>query len=243
MDLFPTLVQLVTGRVIERNSIVDESGMTLDGTSVLSPASLPLYTYSQYPRCRMISNADGSSKCVNSDYSCDRLPNIFMGYMVRTATEKYVEWRPFVDSQTDCTQPNWPGLNPKLRIRMEKWIGIDANKTGTDWKIVPPQRELYNDYQSTASWGSWENSNVLVRSSLTTIARSLELSVAIRWMFDQDFAGGNFGQPCSGNGAVKLKIPLAWTSLRVQPSMANVTCSCNQGWIGPVCATQRSERM
>lgn len=197
-----------------------------------------VYTFSQYPRCASISGRTGW-QCVNSPQACGRIPNKWMGYMVRTSSAKYVEWRPFNDVFVGCRKPSWNGLPEKLQRQFLSVNQIDPTRTGASWNQIPVQRELFTDYSinPTFTWGEWEKSNTLVDNNgdQSTIADALEFGAAIRWRFDPTFAPGSAVQPCSGNGVVKLKNRTAWTDLSRDPSFDDVFCDCVAPWSGPLC--------
>ncbi|KAH9256386.1 hypothetical protein BASA81_005643 [Batrachochytrium salamandrivorans] len=242
IDLFPTVVHLATGKELVMDATVDTSNLPLPGRSVLSEngKDVTVYTFSQYPRCELISSSSGWQCVISRGGKCDRLPNTYMGYMVRTIGEKYVEWRHFTDSFTKCDRPNWPGLSSKQRNRLSKMWQIDSNLTQAVWTQPAAQRELFTDYQTSSIplvWSNWEFNNALLDGNQTKIIQSLEMSAAIRWRFDAQFNGVT-QQPCNGHGLVKLKAPKKWTNYLLQPTRADVQCQCVHGWTGLECQTR-----
>lgn len=242
IDLFPTVVHLATGRELALDAMVDSSNLPLPGRSVLAGKGkdVTVYTFSQYPRCEMVSSSNGWQCVISRDSKCDRLPNTYMGYMARTVGEKYVEWRHFVDSFTTCERPTWPGLSSKQRSQLKKMWQIDSNLTQAVWTQPAAQRELFTDYQTSTTplvWSSWEFGNALVGGNQTKVVQSLEMSAAIRWRFDSEF-NGVAQQPCGGHGLVKLRTPAKWTNYLMQPARADVRCQCVRGWTGSECQTQ-----
>lgn len=246
-DLFPTIVHLATDINLPHNAIIDESGIALDGKSVLQPKrdTLQVYTFAHYPRCSQIS-ANGGWECVTSGRPCGRKPNTFMGYMVRTASIKYVEWRYFKEHFTHCARPAWEGLDLKLRMQMKPVQQINASETFTLWSTIPKQREMFTDYPNSSDfqWGRWEKENVLVETpnKHSEIVLALELSAAIRWRFDPGFTPfSKTSLPCSGNGWVRLGQPAKWSSLAQQPAFQDIVCSCLAGFQGKYCSVEEED--
>ena len=240
VDLFPTVVQLAVGVNLPSQAVVDNSGIPIDGRSVLSSKEkISTYTFSVYPRCTAVS-AKSNWQCVVGTSPCSRRKNIFMGYAVRTETARYVEWRHFNDAFTKCEAPDYPGLLPRTRARMTSVWQIDLAKTGTIWSLLPAQREMFENYPSTVdfTWGDWEKGNVLVDrlGNGDDIAIAHEMSSAIRWRFDPSFTGQT-SQPCSGNGWVRLVDRSLWTKFEPdrQPEFADIRCECLTGWKGALC--------
>ena len=238
VDLFPTVVHLATDVVLPREATVDTSGMQLDGWSVLQKDRpvLSLYTFSMVHRCNAVHTIH-RWQCIIGVTACSRLPNLFIGLMVRTKTKKYVQWRRFHDKITHCDRPNWPGMSPAARARIMPVNQIDPSQTKTDFTSPPVQQELYEDLpgEAIAAWGDWEKSNVLVdkMNDTSVIGDAMELSAAIRWKFDPDFAGAV--EPCSGNGIVRLVNRSAWVSADMDPEREDVVCECLEGFAGPEC--------
>jgi iduronate 2-sulfatase len=238
VDIFPTIVDLATGQSLGRQAKVDNSGIPIDGRSLVS-SRRSLYAFSQYPRCDKVSQK-ANWQCVIATTPCGRLPNIFMGYTVRILNQKYVEWRPFNDVFTGCSRPTWPGMSKIDFQRLRPVRQMDVNRTGTVWSKLPVQRELFQDYQdddSNGQWGQWERSNALVDNlhDQSRIITALELSAAIRWRFDPSFARNSPEQPCSGNGYVRLSNKGLWASFDRQPERSDVECQCIGAWSGDEC--------
>jgi len=238
IDIFPTVVYLATGIDLPRGSIVDDSGLPLDGQNLVRPNNTRPYTFAQYPRCQNIST-DVGWQCINGVYRCQRLPNTFMGFMVRTVDTKYVEWRHFQDYFTTCARPNWPRFNKVFVAKTMPVWQIDPTKTFTIWNRNAVQREMFENYPTTTDfqWGDWEMENVLVSrlGNQNDTVTALQLSVAIRWRFDPTFAPQGASEPCSGNGYVRLSNPSLWTNFNVQPSFQQVYCLCFNAWTGAIC--------
>lgn len=237
IDVFPTVVHLATGVELEHNAIVDASNLTVSGRSLLGNRE-NVYTFSQYPRCQLVSTAQGW-KCITSSGNCDRRESLYIGYMVRTVEKKYVEWRPFQDKFTQCAKPMWPKQTSAITKRLKKMWQIDAAETHTLWNESPAvQRELFDDYRNTQpiKWSNWEFENVLVHKRHADVLLALEMSAAIRWRFDPEFTErGVAEEPCSGHGKVRLRFPQRWNGYLTQPARGDVKCECLQGWYGEEC--------
>ena len=240
VDLFPTVVHLATDLNLPREATVDTSGMQLDGWSVLQKDRpvLSLYTFSMMPRCNLVVNRR-RWQCNVAFTPCGRLRNTYIGIMVRTRTKKLIEFRHFNDVFTRCERPNWPGLNAATRARIMPVFQIDPARTKTDFSRPPIQHIMHDDLpgEPDAKWGDWEKSNILVdrMNNTSLIADALELSAAIRWKFDPDFAGAT--EPCSGNRYVRLRNQTQWTSLLQPISRGDVACECLTGFSGEECGT------
>jgi hypothetical protein len=123
VDVFPTLIHIATGRRPAVAAAVDESGLVLDGKSLYAfDSQQSAFAFSQYSRCE---NTSYHAMCTIQRSPCGRVAATFMGYAVRTAAARYVEWRPFQESRTGCFKATWQGEDAYLHTQMPAVWQID----------------------------------------------------------------------------------------------------------------------